>query len=132
MMLTRRAFAVCALCAAGSFLASGVEAQTPGLRRTLMKRTDGPAEGYETLEMRVEFDPGVVVPRHTHPGIESGYVIEGGVELTIDGESPIGLSAGDAFQVPTSRPHSARNGAARTVLADTYVVEKGKPLASPA
>ena len=97
-----------------------------------MKRTDGPAEGYETLEMRVEFDPGVVVPRHTHPGVESGYVIEGGVELTVDGESPIALSAGDAFQVPTARPHSARNGATKTVLADTYVVEKGKPLASPA
>jgi quercetin dioxygenase-like cupin family protein len=113
-------------------LASGVEAQTPGLRRILLKRTDGPMEGHETLEMRVELDPGVLVPRHTHPGVESAYVIEGAVELTVDGESPISLSAGDAFQVPTARPHSARNGAAKTVLADTYVVEKGKPLASPA
>jgi quercetin dioxygenase-like cupin family protein len=131
-MLTRRAFAACALCAAGGFFATGTEAQTPGLRRILLKRTDGPTAGFETLEMRVEFDPGVAVPRHTHPGVESGYVVEGGVELTVDGESPIALGAGDAFQVPTARPHSARNGAAKTVLADTYVVEKGKPLASPA
>ena len=131
-MLTRRAFAACALCAAGGFFASGVEAQAPGLRRILMKRTDGPMEGYETLEMRIELDPGAVVPRHTHPGVESGYVVEGGVELAVDGESPVALSPGDAFQVPTARPHSARNGAAKTVLADTFVVEKGKPLASPA
>ncbi len=131
-MLTRRAFAGCLICAAGGFLATGVEAQTPGLRRILMKRTDGPAEGYETLEMRIEFDAGTVVPRHTHPGVESGYVIEGEVELTVDGETAITLKPGEAFQVPTARPHSARNGLAKTVLADTYVVEKGKPLASPA
>jgi len=131
-MLSRRAFAACALCAAGGFLATGVEAQTPGLRRILMKRTDGPVDGYETLEMRVEFDPGTVVPRHTHPGVESGYVLEGGIELAVEGETPITLKPGDAFQVPVARPHSARTGDAKTVLADTYVVEKGKPLASPA
>jgi len=131
-MLTRRGFAACALCAAAGFVAAGAEAQTPGLRRILMKRTDGPVEGYETLEMRVEFDPGVVVPRHTHPGVESGYVLEGGVELTIEGESPLALKAGEAFQVPTGKPHAARNGDVKTVLADTYIVEKGKPLASPA
>ena len=131
-MLTRRAFAACALCAAGGFFATGAEAQTPGLRRILMKQTDGPMDGYVTMEMRIEFDPGTIVPRHTHPGVESGYVIEGGVELTIEGEAAQTLVAGDAFQVPTRAVHSARNGAAKTVLADTYVVEKGKPLASPA
>ncbi|MBV9289730.1 MAG: cupin domain-containing protein, partial [Hyphomicrobiales bacterium] len=53
-MLTRRVFAACAICAAGGFLASGVEAQnaaTPGLKRTLLKQTDGPMEGYVTVEM---------------------------------------------------------------------------------
>jgi hypothetical protein len=34
--------------------------------------------------------------------------------------------------VPTGVPHSAKNGAAKTVVISTYVVEKGKPLASPA
>ena len=73
-MLTRRTFAACALCAAAGSLASGVEAQTTaataGLKRTLIKQTDGPADGYVTVEMRVDIEPNAVVARHTHPGIE--------------------------------------------------------------
>ena len=42
------------------------------------------------------------------------------------------LKAGDGFQVPTGTPHSGKNGDKPTILATTYVVEKGKPLASPA
>jgi quercetin dioxygenase-like cupin family protein len=131
-MLTRRVFVACALCAAGAFLATGVEAQTPGLKRTLIKQTDGPVDGYVTVEMRIEIEPGALVARHTHPGIESSYLVEGSVELTIDGEGTRTYSPGEGFQVPTSVPHSAKNGPAKAVLAGTYVVEKGKPLASPA
>lgn len=131
-MLTRRAFAFCALCAAGGFLATGVDAQTPGLKRTLIKQTDGPMDGYVTIEMRIELDPGAVIARHTHPGIESGYVAEGGTALTIDGQGALKLGAGDGFQVPTGVPHGGLNGPAKTVVISTYIVEKGKPLASPA
>ena len=72
-MLTRRLFAACALCAAGGFLATGAEAQTaapPGFKRTIIKQTDGPMDGYVTVEARVDIEPGALVPRHTHPGIE--------------------------------------------------------------
>jgi quercetin dioxygenase-like cupin family protein len=131
-MLSRRAFAACALCAAAGFLATGVEAQTPSLKRTLLKQTDGPAEGYITVEMQVELDPAAPIARHTHPGIESGYVVEGGTELVIDGVGTLMLKPGDGYQVPTGVPHSGKNGTAKTVIAATYVVEKGKPLASPA
>jgi len=135
-MLTRRAFAACALCAAGGFLATGVEAQTntttPGVKRTLIKQTEGPMDGYVTVEMRIEIEPGATIARHTHPGIESSYVVEGGVELAVDGEGTRAFSAGEGFQVPTGRPHGGKNGPAKTLLAATYVVEKGKPLASPA
>lgn len=131
-MLTRRAFALCALCAGSGFLATGVDAQTPGLKRTLIKQTDGPMDGYVTIEMRVELDPGATIARHTHPGIESGYVAQGGTELTIDGQGSLKLEAGDGFQVPTRVPHGGVNGPAKTVVISTYVVEKGKPLASPA
>jgi quercetin dioxygenase-like cupin family protein len=131
-MLTRRAFAVCALCAASGFLATGVDAQTPGLKRTILKQTDGPVDGYITVEARVEIEPSALVARHTHPGIESGYLIEGGIELTVDGEGTRTLAPGEGFQVPTGVPHGGKNGAAKTVIVSTYVVEKGKPLASPA
>jgi quercetin dioxygenase-like cupin family protein len=131
-MLTRRAFAACALCAATGFLATGVEAQTPGLKRTLLKQIDGPVDGYVTVEMKVEIEPGAAIARHTHPGIETGYVAEGGTELTIDGQGALDLKPGDGFQVPTGTPHGGMNGPAKTVVISTYVVEKGKPLASPA
>jgi quercetin dioxygenase-like cupin family protein len=131
-MLTRRAFAACALCAATGFLATGVEAQTPGLKRTLLKQIDGPVDGYVTVEMKVEIEPGAAIARHTHPGIETGYVAEGGTELTIDGQGALDLKPGDGFQVPTATPHGGMNGPAKTVVISTYVVEKGKPLASPA
>jgi quercetin dioxygenase-like cupin family protein len=134
-MLTRRAFAACALCAASGFLAMGAEAQnaaTAGVKRTLLKQTDGPVNGYVTIEMRLEIEPDAVVARHTHPGIESSYVIEGELVLTVDGEGEHTFGPGDGFQVPTGLPHGAKNGPAKSVLVGTYVVEKGKPLASPA
>jgi quercetin dioxygenase-like cupin family protein len=134
-MLTRRTFAACALCAAGGFVAAGAEAQTAataGLKRTLLKQTDGPVEGYVTIEMRVDIEAGAAIARHTHPGVESGYLVEGGTHLAIDGIGEFALKPGDAYQVPTGVPHSANNGLAKTVVVATYVVEKGKPPASPA
>jgi quercetin dioxygenase-like cupin family protein len=134
-MLTRRTFAACAICATTGFLATGAEAQnaaTAGLKRTLLKQTDGPVEGYVTVEMRVDIEPGATVARHTHPGVESGFVVEGGTNLKIDGIGELSLKPGDGFQVPTGVPHGGVNGPAKTVVVSTYVVEKGKPLASPA
>ena len=131
-MLTRRGFAACALCTVTGFLATGAEAQNAGFKRTIITRTDGPMDGYETVDVRVDLDAGTVVPRHTHPGIESSYVVEGQLELSVDGVGTRTFNPGDGFQVPTRVPHSGKNGDKPTVLAVTYVVEKGKPLASPA
>lgn len=134
-MLTRRGFVACALCAIPGFAASGAEAQsttTPGLRRTIVQRGDGPAPGYETIMVAIEIEPGATVARHTHPGVESSFVIEGETELSMDGQAPRTVRAGENFQIPTGVPHSAKNGDKPTRLSAVYVVEKGKPLASPA
>jgi quercetin dioxygenase-like cupin family protein len=133
-MLTRRAFASCALCVVTGFVATGAEAQnaSAGLRRTILTRTDGPMDGYETVNARVDLDAGTLVARHTHPGIESSYVVDGALELSVDGQRARTFKAGDGFQVPPRVPHSGKSGDRPTILAITYVVEKGKPLASPA
>jgi quercetin dioxygenase-like cupin family protein len=131
-MLTRRAFTACALCAAGVFSATGADAETaaaPGMKRTLLKQTDGPAPGYVTIEMRVDLEPDAPIP---HPGVESGFVVEGGTQLDVEGLGTLTLKAGDGYQIPTGAPHGGHNGQAKTVIAATFVVEKGKPLASPA
>jgi quercetin dioxygenase-like cupin family protein len=133
-MLTRRGFAACALCAVAGFVATGAEAQKApgGLKRTIITRIDGPVAGYETVSVRVEIEAGATIARHTHPGIETSYIISGSTDLAIEGEAAKTYSAGDAFQVAAGVPHGGKNGDAPTVVAGTYVVEKGKPLASPA
>lgn len=146
-MLTRRGFsggmagvAGCVLCELSTgFIATEVSAQaappspTPGLRRKVLSQVDGPAPGYVTIIVEGEIDPGVLVARHTHPGIESGYIIEGALELPVEGQPTRVVKAGDGFQVPANTPHAgAKNGDRLTRFTSTYVVEKGKPLASPA
>ena len=139
-MLTRRSFtgfASCALCSITGFIATDASAQgappTGGVNRKILSKTDGPAAGYETVLVEAEIEAGVAVGRHTHPGIESAYVLEGGFELPIQGMETRMLKAGDAFQVPPNTPHAGgKAGTTKTRVLITYVVEKGKPLASPA
>ena len=140
-MFTRRGFAgfaSCAICAVTGFIAtdaSAAEGAAPasGVRRKVLSQLDGPMPGYTTINMEVELDAGVAVPRHTHPGIESSYVLEGGFELPIQGQPTRMLKAGDGFQVPPETPHAGgKPSDQKSKLAITYVVEKGKPLVSPA
>jgi quercetin dioxygenase-like cupin family protein len=138
-MLSRRGFASCAICAITGFIATGASAQgnppaaSGGVTRKILSRTDGPAPGYETVLVDAEIEAGVAVGRHTHPGIESAYVLEGGFELPIQGMETRMLKAGDAVQIPPNTPHAGgKAGTAKSRLIITYVVEKGKPLASPA
>jgi quercetin dioxygenase-like cupin family protein len=141
-MLKRRgftAFASCALCGVTELMATKVSAQgtppaaTPGVTRKLLSQTDGPMPGYTTVVMEVTLEPGVPVARHTHPGIESGYVMEGSFEIPIQGQPTLMVKPGDAFQIPPETPHAGgKPSDTRAKLVVTYVVEKGKPLASPA
>ena len=141
-MLTRRGFAgfaSCALCGITEFVAAEASAQgTPpaassGVTRKILSKSDGPAAGYETLLVEATIEPGVVVGRHTHPGVESAYVLEGGFELPIQGQPTKMIKPGDAFQIPPETPHAGgKPPEAKSRLIITYVVEKGKPLASPA
>jgi len=99
----------------------------------ILSQTDGPTPGYTTLLVEATIEPGVTVARHTHPGIESAYVIEGGFELPIQGQATRMMKKGDGFHIPPETPHAGgKPGDARTVILVTYVLEKGKPLASPA
>jgi quercetin dioxygenase-like cupin family protein len=141
-MLTRRGFAVfapCAICAVTGLVATDASAQntppaaTPGVTRKILSQMDGPAPGYVTIVVEATIEPGAVVARHTHPGVESGFVLEGNLEIPIEGQPTLVLKPGDAWQVPVRTPHAGGKPSdmkVRTAL--TYVVEKGKPLASPA
>jgi quercetin dioxygenase-like cupin family protein len=127
-MLTRRGFVV--LRGQG---ARGLAPNTAGrLKRNIITRTDGPMDGYETVNGRVDLEAGALVARHTHPGIESSYIVDRTLELNVDGQGARTFKAGDGFQVRPRAPRSGKSGDTSTTIAITYVVEKGKPLASPA
>src|SRR5215213_7199352 len=105
------------------------QAQQPGSRRTDLQRHDLSAPGREVVQVRVDFDPGYVSPRHTHPGEEIIYVIEGTLEYEIEGQPLRRVEAGDVLFVPAGAIHAARNvGSVNGAELATYVVEKGKPL----
>jgi quercetin dioxygenase-like cupin family protein len=124
------AVAFAALAAGGSAL---LLAQISGLTRTLVLKSDVSVDGREAVVARVEVAPGAHAGRHTHPGDEISYVLEGEGELLIDGQPPRIVKAGDAFVIPAGTIHDARNSSDKPVrLVGVYVVEKGKPLASPA
>jgi quercetin dioxygenase-like cupin family protein len=97
-----------------------------------LQRFDVPGTGYETVIAVAEIAPNVSIGRHTHPGPESGYLIEGDFELMVDGEPPRQLRAGESYKVPPNTVHDARTGPRGAKVIATYVVEKGQPLASAA
>ena len=121
---------------AGLIIAAGacgwVQAQAPGFQRAVLQRGDLSVAGHEGVMARAEFAPGASVGKHTHPGEEISYVLEGSITLDVQGLAPVTLKAGDVFFVPAGKVHDATNtGTAPAKIVATYVVEKGKPMTSP-
>ena len=130
MNASTRIAAVLAL--AGVLAASATSAQAPGIKRTLLQRIDL-GNGMEVVLGLAEIAPGGSVGRHTHFGIETGYALAGQSSLEVEGEAPRLLSPGDSYAIASGKVHDAKvvGDAPAKVLA-VYVVEKGKPLATPA
>ena len=139
-MLTRRGFAAvasCAICELTGFIATEAFAQgaqpPSGISRKILSQIDGPVPGYTTIMADVILEPGSKVPRHTHPGIESSYVMEGSFELPVEGQPLRVLNAGDAFQIPPETPHAGgKPTETKTRILVTYIVDKSKPVTTPA
>jgi quercetin dioxygenase-like cupin family protein len=105
----------------------------PGVTRKILSQIDGPVPGYTTIVMDVTIEKGTKVARHTHPGIESSYVMEGSVDLPVEGQPIRSIKAGGAFQIPPETPHAGGPPTENDIkLLINYIVEKGKPLVSPA
>jgi quercetin dioxygenase-like cupin family protein len=128
-MKTTRIIGVAALIVAAVLAVHAVPAQQVGARRIDLQRHDLSVTGREVVQVVVELAPGTTAPRHTHPGEEIIYVLEGTWEYTVEGKPPVTLTAGDVLFIPAGTVHSARNhGAGRAAELATYVVDKGMPL----
>jgi quercetin dioxygenase-like cupin family protein len=113
------------------FVSAAAQAPTP-FKRTVLQQGDLSAPGREAVQALAEIQPGAASGRHTHPGEEIGYVLAGPVVLEIDGKPAKTLQTGEGFMIPAGTVHNARNagtGVAKVVA--TYVIEKGKPVATP-
>ena len=117
---------------AGTWSTQPASAQAPSFKRVELQRHDLATKDREAVVARGEFQPGAAAPRHTHPGEEIGYVLDGELVLELDGQPPTKLKAGDTFFIAAGQVHSAKNaGKTQAIVLSTYILEKGKPLATP-
>jgi quercetin dioxygenase-like cupin family protein len=127
-MKATRIFGAAALIAAIAWTPLVALAQ-PGIKRTDLQRHDLSVPGREVIQVLVEFAPGVAFPKHSHPGEEIVYIVEGLLEYALDGRPPATLKAGEVLFIPAGTPHAVRNvGSGNAAELATYIVEKGKPL----
>ena len=92
---------------------------------TTLHRAEFPGDRYATVMVLIENAAGA--PRHTHPGLEMTYILEGEYTLMVDGRADQDLKPGDWFEVPAGVPHSVTCHKPGRALAH-YVIEKDKPL----
>jgi quercetin dioxygenase-like cupin family protein len=102
------------------------------IKRTVLQKFDVPDGKYETIVGLAEIAPNVNIGRHSHFGVESGYVIEGEATLLVAGQPDKPIKLGDSYQIAPGAAHDARSGDKGAKIIATYVVEKGKPLSTPA
>jgi quercetin dioxygenase-like cupin family protein len=128
-MKNTKFIAVAAVILGTSVAVHVARAQQSGITRTDLQQHDLSIPGREVVQVRVDFSPGVAFGRHTHPGEEIVYVLEGSLEYEMDGKPPVTLKAGDVLFIPAGTIHSAKNvGNGNGAELATYLVEKGKPL----
>ena len=115
-----------------TIVAGAMQETQPSFTRTMLQDHPLSIKDRHAVMSRSEFQPGAASGRHTHPGEELGYVLEGTLELTIDGKAPQRLKAGDVIFMPPGAVHEAKNiGTGTLRVVSTYVLEVGKPLATP-
>ncbi len=111
-----------------------LQAQQVGeIKRNFLTKQDLNVPGYEGVLAQVEFAPGAREAKHTHPGDVFAYVKEGTLTQNLEGTPTATVKPGEVFFVPAGKVHWAEcAGTTPCKVLATFVVEKGKPLSSPA
>jgi quercetin dioxygenase-like cupin family protein len=79
-----------------------------------------PVIGETVMTCWTALDPGAVVPDHNHVNEQLGVVIEGSIDLTVNGEMRT-VGAGEAYVVPPYAHHSAVIGDDGVLIIETFV-----------
>jgi quercetin dioxygenase-like cupin family protein len=87
------------------------------------------AAGKESFVFDVRYPPGSATGWHIHHGDEYTALIEGELELRVEGRPTRRLQAGEAYHNEAGLVHETRNTGTRPARAiATLIVDKGKPL----
>jgi quercetin dioxygenase-like cupin family protein len=109
--------------------ADTAKVSTPDFVRTDLQRAPSPVPGWEIRQTLVQIAPGTASGRHSHPGPEVGYIVQGDVSMEFDDDTALELHSGDPFLIPPGRIHNARNvGTVGTKMLSTYFVDPDQPL----
>lgn len=101
------------------------------ITRNTLERFAVPDSAYETVIMHVAIAPGVNSGLHTHPGFDAAYLLEGSLTVLERGQPDKPIKAGESWHVKPGVVHEVRAGDQGTKVLAVYVVERGKPLATP-
>jgi quercetin dioxygenase-like cupin family protein len=113
-------------------LTAALYAQQPGFTRKMLQDQNLGIPDRHAVQVVAEFVPGGAAGKHTHPGEELGYVMEGTLQLDVAGQPPRTVKAGETFFIPAGVVHDGKNiGSGPAKVLATYIVEKGKPVATP-
>lgn len=122
----------CALTGGSQAQQQASPVQPAPVKRTILQRADVPGTNLEIIYATVEIAAGVKAGRHSHPGTVIAQVTEGEFWIHFDGESEKIVRTGESLTVPDRAVHNEGATEKSAKLNAVYVLEKGKPLASPA
>ena len=119
--------------AAGALLATAWAADTaPGdlpQRQELKRAVLATSPDMEVITSISEFRKGETIARHSHHGIETGYVLQGSL-IQLPGQAPILMQTGSSFLNQRDVPHAGFTvvGDQSLKLLTVHIVDKSKPL----
>lgn len=104
-------------------------AATSPLTRRALQEINFPA-GYDVVTLEARSAAGTRGGRHSHPKVDTGYVLEGSGTLLVEGRPDRALAKGDSYAIDFGVPHDVLAGPDGLQVHAVYVVERGKPRAS--
>src|SRR5471030_245824 len=94
---------------AGSAIAQNPPVSPSPVKRTVVSKIAVPGTNYEVITATLEIAPGFKAGRHFHPGIVTGYILEGEFWLALDGQPEVTLTAGQSREIPNKAIHNEGN-----------------------
>jgi quercetin dioxygenase-like cupin family protein len=115
-----------------------IQAQAPaptGIKRNILLKEDlAPMPAMTAYVVETELAPGAQSGWHTHAGHDFDYVRSGEAIVEIEGKAPQTLKPGMGIHIEPGVPHNVHNDSKTEPfrISTVYLIEQGKPVASPA